>query len=79
MLLIVCANLRICCLLKNSKRVREVALRSVFGANRWRLARQFLTETLVVLAVAGGCLGLVLADGGMWLLGPERACWDSAR
>jgi putative ABC transport system permease protein len=66
-LLIVCANLANLLFLKNSKRVREVALRSVFGANRWRLARQFLTETLV-LALAGACLGLILADGGMWLL-----------
>ncbi len=66
-LLIVCANLANLLFVKNSKRVREVALRSVFGANRWRLARQFLTETLV-LALAGACLGLILADGGLRLL-----------
>ena len=66
-LLIVCANLANLLLTKNSKRVREVALRSVFGAGHWRLARQFLTETLV-LASAGGAIGLVLAKGGLWLL-----------
>jgi predicted permease len=66
-LLIVCANLANMLLVKNTKRVREVALRSVFGASHWRLARQFLTETLV-LALAGGCLGLLLAKGALLLL-----------
>ena len=66
-LLIVCANLANLLFVKNSKRVREVALRSVFGADRWRLARQFFTETMV-LALTGACLGLILADGGLWLL-----------
>jgi predicted permease len=66
-LLIVCANLANMLLVKNSKRVREVALRSVFGASHWRLARQFLTETLL-LALAGGCLGLLLAKEALWLL-----------
>jgi predicted permease len=66
-LLIVCANLANLLLVKNSNRTREVALRSVFGAGHWRLARQFLTETLM-LAWAGGCFGLILAQGGLWLL-----------
>src|SRR6185437_15930458 len=67
LLLIVCANLASMLFAKNGTRVREVALRSAFGAGRWRLARQFLTETLV-LASAGGLLGLALAKGGLWLL-----------
>jgi putative ABC transport system permease protein len=66
-LLIVCANLANLLLTKNSKRIREVALRSVFGASHWRLVRQFLTETLV-LASGGACLGLLIAKGGLWLL-----------
>ena len=67
LLLIVCANLSNLLLAKNSQRTREVALRSAFGAGRWRLARQFLTETLV-LALAGGCLGLLVAKFSLWLL-----------
>jgi len=66
-LLIVCANLANLVLARNTKRVREVALRSAFGAGRWRVVRQFVTETLA-LAVAGGCLALVVAKLGLWLL-----------
>jgi putative ABC transport system permease protein len=66
-LLIVCGNLANLLLARNTKRVREVALRSAFGAGRWRLLRHFVTETLV-LAVAGSCLALVVAKLGLWLL-----------
>lgn len=66
-LLIVCANLANLLLTRNSKRVQEVALRSAFGASRWRLARQFLTETLI-LAAAGGGLGVAVAKVSLWLL-----------
>ena len=67
LLLIVCANLANLLLTNNSKRVREIALRSTFGAGRWRLVRQFITETLL-LASAGGVFGLVVAKFGLWLL-----------
>ncbi|HKW88160.1 MAG TPA: ABC transporter permease [Candidatus Acidoferrales bacterium] len=66
-LLIVCANLANLLLVKNGNRLREVALRSAFGAGHRRLVRQFLTETLV-LASAGGALGLLFADGALRLL-----------
>src|SRR5207302_338727 len=56
-LLIVCANLANLLLTKNSKRVREVALRSVCGAGHWCLARQFLTETLVLASAGGASAG----------------------
>ncbi|HTZ73755.1 MAG TPA: ABC transporter permease [Candidatus Aquilonibacter sp.] len=64
-LLVVCANLANLLLTKNSTRVREVALRSAFGAGRWRLARQFFTETLL-LASAGGFLGVIFAKFALW-------------
>lgn len=67
LLLIDCANLANLLLARNTKRVREVALRSAFGAGRARLVRQFVTETFV-LAGAGGCLALVVAKLGLWLL-----------
>jgi predicted permease len=66
-LLIVCANLANLLLAKNTQRMREVALRAAFGASRWRLARQFLTEALL-LATSGACLGLIVAKAGLWFL-----------
>lgn len=48
-------------------RTREVALRQAMGAGRGRLVRQFLVEA-VVLAVAGGALGLTLTHLGTGLL-----------
>lgn len=63
-LLIGCVNVANLVSVRATTRVRELATRSAIGATLGRLTRQLLTET-VVLAAAGGALGLVL---GSWAL-----------
>ena len=65
-LAVACANLAALFLARASQRSREFAVRAALGADRGRLVRQLVIETMVIGAIGGG-LGLVFAAQGIGL------------
>ena len=75
-LLVACANIATLMLARSTARRYEFSVRLALGASRARLARQLLTESLM-LSAAGAALGLVLAHWTSRVLVAQLSTWAS--